>query len=65
MSEAQSAARRAFHASLTPEQRSARARHAAKSKQKKMTFHERRLHGIKMRQAKLKSRGIIPPITTV
>lgn len=63
MSEAHSLARKAFWASLTPEQRKARASHAAKTKQKKMTFQERRLHGIKMRKAKLNKRGIIPPIT--
>lgn len=50
--EAQTASRKAYWARMTPEQRSARMRAIALTKQKKLTFKQKRDHALKMVEAR-------------
>lgn len=58
MTQANSEARKKYWASITPEERSARLKKVAQTKQKNMTFKQRRKHALLMvagRKAKVKT----------
>lgn len=61
MSEKNVAARKAYWASITPEERSARGSAMATKKQQKMTFKQKRDHALKMVAARRKR----PPRTKI
>lgn len=56
MSEKHSAARKAYWASMSPEEKILRMRSIAQSRQKKMSFKQRRDHALKMVAARRKKK---------
>lgn len=60
MTQKNSDARKAYWASITPEERSARLKKVAQTKQKNMTFKQRRTHALLMvagRKARAKTKA--------